>query len=101
MQILLENGRYATLRDPVSCSQCLKRCAPSGEPEGQVGSNNGEMGLFNEICVSTGCCGDVRMGTKPTTGHSVEGLARMTAVGLGLPQETFTDAGRYGYGYSL
>ncbi|KAH9065824.1 Clavaminate synthase-like protein [Lactarius vividus] len=29
-------------------------------------------------------------------GLSVEGLAQMTAVGLGLPQETFTDAGKYG-----
>jgi len=27
---------------------------------------------------------------------AVEGLAQMTAVGLGLPQEAFTDAGRYG-----
>ncbi|KAH9044567.1 Clavaminate synthase-like protein [Lactarius pseudohatsudake] len=29
-------------------------------------------------------------------GLSVEGLAQMTAIGLGLPQETFTDAGKYG-----
>ncbi|KAH8997379.1 Clavaminate synthase-like protein [Lactarius akahatsu] len=27
---------------------------------------------------------------------AVEGLAQMTAIGLGLPQETFTDAGKYG-----
>ncbi|KAH9997744.1 hypothetical protein BJV74DRAFT_877297 [Russula compacta] len=27
---------------------------------------------------------------------AVEGLAQMTAVGLGLPQETFTNAGKYG-----
>jgi isopenicillin N synthase-like dioxygenase len=27
---------------------------------------------------------------------AVEGLAQMTAVGLGLPREAFTDAGRYG-----
>ncbi|KAN0133180.1 hypothetical protein V8E53_008904 [Lactarius tabidus] len=27
---------------------------------------------------------------------AVEGLAQMTAVGLGLPRETFTDAGKYG-----
>ena len=53
MQILLENGRYATVRDPVPCSQYVKCCAPSGGPEGQVGPNNGEVGLFDEICVST------------------------------------------------
>ncbi len=41
------------------------------------------------------------MGTQLTTGHSVEGLAQMAAVGLGLPRETFTDAGRYGYDYTL
>jgi hypothetical protein len=29
--------------------------------------------------------------------RSVEGVARMVAVGLGLEEETFTDAGRYGY----
>ncbi|KAA1467953.1 Clavaminate synthase-like protein [Dentipellis sp. KUC8613] len=28
--------------------------------------------------------------------NAVEGLAQMAAVGLGLPKETFTDAGRYG-----
>ena len=55
MQILLENGRHASLRDPVSRSQCLKRCASSGEPEEQVASYNGEMGLFDEICVSAAC----------------------------------------------
>ncbi|KAI0304566.1 hypothetical protein BC826DRAFT_976911 [Russula brevipes] len=31
---------------------------------------------------------------------AVEGLAQMAAVGLGLPPEAFTDAGRYGYEYS-
>jgi isopenicillin N synthase-like dioxygenase len=36
-----------------------------------------------------------------TAYDSVEGLAQMAAVGLGLPQETFTDAGRYGYEYSF
>lgn len=35
------------------------------------------------------------MGTKLS--NSVEGLAQMVAVGLALPRETFTDAGRYGY----
>ena len=29
--------------------------------------------------------------------HSVEGLTQMAAVGLGLPADTFKDAGRYGY----
>lgn len=29
--------------------------------------------------------------------RSVEGLAQMAAIGLGLSRETFTDAGRYGY----
>ena len=28
---------------------------------------------------------------------SVKGVAEMTAVGLGLPKETFIDASRYGY----
>jgi hypothetical protein len=40
------------------------------------------------------------MGTELTAGHSVEGLSQMAAVGLGLPRETFTDAGRYGYDHS-
>lgn len=39
-------------------------------------------------------------GTLETWGRSmkdaVEGVARMAAVGLGLGQETFTDAGKYG-----
>ena len=43
----------------------------------------------------------MRTGTKLTTGHSVEGVAQMAAVGLGLPQDTFRDAGRYGYVFSL
>lgn len=30
-------------------------------------------------------------------GHSVSKLAEMTAVGLGLPAEYFSDAGRYGF----
>jgi isopenicillin N synthase-like dioxygenase len=38
--------------------------------------------------------------TLETWGRSmkdaVEGVARMAAVGLGLDQETFTDAGKYG-----
>jgi hypothetical protein len=29
--------------------------------------------------------------------RSVEGLTQMTAVGLGLPADTFKDAGKYGY----
>ena len=32
---------------------------------------------------------------------SVEGLTEMTAVGLGLPEGTFKDAGRYGYALPL
>ena len=38
--------------------------------------------------------------TRRTVDDSVEGLAQMAAVGLGLPPETFTDAGKYGYEYS-
>lgn len=29
--------------------------------------------------------------------HSVENVGEMAAIGLGLPQGTFKDAGRYGY----
>jgi hypothetical protein len=42
-----------------------------------------------------------RSHTRRPTGFSVEGLAQMTAVGLGLPRETFTEAGKYGYDYSI
>ena len=55
MQIFLENGGHATLRDSISCPQCRERCATSEQLKGQMGSNNGEMGLFDEICVSTSC----------------------------------------------
>lgn len=58
------------------------------------------MGLRDEIRVSTYGIGGARIDTRHTADNSVEGLAQMAAVGLGLPRETFTDAGRYGYEYS-
>ena len=63
-----------------------------------MGSNNGEMGLRDEICVSINSDG-TRINTRYLIGYSVEGLAQMAAVGLGLPPETFTDAGKYGCEY--
>ena len=99
MQVFLENGRYATLRDPISCSQCLKRRATSRELEGKVGSSDGEMGLCDEDRVSTRWYISMRIDTRRTADDSVEGLAQMAAVGLALPPETFADAGRYGYEY--
>jgi hypothetical protein len=65
-----------------------------------VASNNGEMGLRDEIRVSTHGSGGARIDTRHTADNSVEGLAQMAADGLGLPRETFTDAGRYGYEHS-
>lgn len=62
--------------------------------------NNGEMGLCDEIRVSTIGVGSSITDTRHTVDDSVEGLAQMAAVGLGLPRETFTDAGRYGYEHS-
>ena len=50
------------------------------------------MGRFHETGVSAGG------GTYPelTEGGSVEGVTRMLAVGLGLDEGTFLDAGKYG-----
>jgi hypothetical protein len=58
------------------------------------------MGLRDEIRVSTYDIEGAITDTRYIADNRVEGLAQMAAVGLGLPRETFTDAGRYGYEYS-
>ena len=50
---------------------------------------------MHENCVKKHICAYAKV--LLTDCASVENLAEMAAVGLGLPRETFKDAGRYGY----
>ena len=62
-------------------------------------ANYGEMGQVHEECVHIShlCAVRNRLLTRRSFLRSVENLAEMAAIGLGLPRETFREAGRYGY----
>ena len=53
------------------------------------------MGKFNEECVSL-LLGGMLEQSNDQLHTRVRGVAEMTALGLGLSRETFTDASRYG-----
>jgi hypothetical protein len=59
-----------------------------------VAGNYGKVGKVYEECVSM-LTRRLR-GCTDCTSNRVEDLAEMAAIGLGLPKETFKEAGKYG-----
>jgi len=59
-----------------------------------MGADHGEMGRVHEECVSKNV--SLSSASWLICVNSVEGLAEMTAIGLGLTKEVFVDAGKYG-----
>lgn len=94
MQVLLEDGGGAAVCNGVSGIECAECGAGGGGVEGEVGGGDGEVGQGDEGCVSPSrldiLCLLLMLGR-------VEDLTDMTSLGLGLPRNTFRDAGKYGY----
>lgn len=61
-----------------------------------MGTHHGQMGNIHEKCVSPVPILRNTHDANKSSYHSVSKLSEMTAVGLGLPAEFFSDAGRYG-----
>ena len=59
-----------------------------------MGGHNGGLGNCHEECVR---CGTLTLVVTHELADSVENLAEMAAIGLGVPEDTFRHAGRYGY----
>jgi hypothetical protein len=92
MSILLEDDRSSTIRNRISLLKYAK-CGPAALLR-RVGNNPGSMGSSNEECVRKSSIKETRVSFLF---RSVEGVAEMTSLGLGLGSGTFKDSGRYGY----
>ena len=101
MSFLLENGHSAAIRDTIPCAKCTQRCSSSPCLQGHLAAHHGEVGQVHEGCVWRSLF-ILNVAHVPLS-SSVEDVAEMIAVGLGLPRDTIKEAGKYGQAciYSL
>lgn len=94
MQVLLEDDTDTAVRDAVPRTERVERRPRARRDSPTVDTDYGEVGHIDEDRVRSLEFTVMRRETH--TLDRVEDLAEMAAIGLGLPQGTFTDAGKYG-----